>query len=89
MKGNAPNGPIGAWETQSQIYWGRLAKDGGGISSNLSAPGPARNRKHPALASNKAGDVLLVWAEGTGWNKGGSIAWQLYDAGGNERTAIR
>ena len=81
---DSPHGAIAAWETESQIYWGRLAKDGARISSNISAPGPARNRKHPALASNKAGEVLLVWTEGTGWNKGGSITWQLYDAAGKE-----
>ena len=24
----------------------------------------------------------MVWTEGTAWNKGGSLAWQLYDAAG-------
>jgi hypothetical protein len=24
----------------------------------------------------------MVWTEGTGWKRGGSLAWQLYDAGG-------
>ena len=81
---DSPNDAIAAWETQSQIYGGRLAKNGAMISDPISAPGPTRNRKHPALASNKAGDILLVWAEGTGWNKGGSIAWQLHDAAGKE-----
>ena len=23
--------------------------------------------------------MLLAWAEGTGWQKGGSLAWQLFD----------
>jgi hypothetical protein len=26
--------------------------------------------------------VLLVWTEGTGWQRGGSLAWQLFDANG-------
>jgi hypothetical protein len=26
---------------------------------------------------------MLVWTEGTGWKKGGSLAWQLYDSEGN------
>jgi len=25
---------------------------------------------------------LLVWAEGTGWEKGGAVAWQLFDPSG-------
>jgi hypothetical protein len=25
---------------------------------------------------------MLVWTEGTGWKKGGSLAWQLYDSNG-------
>ncbi|HTL52885.1 MAG TPA: hypothetical protein VL860_09950, partial [Planctomycetota bacterium] len=31
------------------------------------------------LARNAAGDTLFVWTEGTGWQKGGKLAWQLYD----------
>jgi hypothetical protein len=31
---------------------------------------------------NASSEVLLVWAEGTGWNKAGSIAWQRYDGEG-------
>jgi hypothetical protein len=23
--------------------------------------------------------VLLAWAEGTGWNQGGKVGWQLFD----------
>lgn len=26
--------------------------------------------------------MLLVWTEGTGWQKGGWLAWQLYDRSG-------
>jgi hypothetical protein len=33
-------------------------------------------------AINQNGELLLVWTEGTGWQKGGSLAWQLYDPSG-------
>jgi hypothetical protein len=36
-----------------------------------------KGAKHPAVALNSNGDVLLAWAEGTGWNKGGAVAWQV------------
>jgi hypothetical protein len=26
--------------------------------------------------------VLLVWTAGTGWQRGGSLAWQVYDRNG-------
>ena len=31
---------------------------------------------------NTRGEVLLAWAEGTAWQKGGDVAWQLFDASG-------
>jgi hypothetical protein len=34
------------------------------------------------VAANAQGEVLLVWAEGSAWNKGGSISWQVYDREG-------
>jgi hypothetical protein len=43
------------------------------------APGKAQGRKFPAVAGNGLGEILLVWAEGAGWKKGGSLAWQLFD----------
>jgi hypothetical protein len=27
--------------------------------------------------------VLLVWTEGTAWAKGGSLAWQIFNADGS------
>jgi hypothetical protein len=26
--------------------------------------------------------MLLAWTEGTGWERGGDLAWQVYDAAG-------
>ena len=38
--------------------------------------------RHPAIAANSRGDVLLAWTEGTAWEKGGAMAWQLFDKDG-------
>ena len=35
--------------------------------------------KHPGLAANTKGEVLLAWTEGTAWQKGGALAWQVFD----------
>ena len=72
---------VGAWETGGQVYWTRVDGDG---SSRLpvAAPGKGKGRKHPRVAVNRKGDVMLAWTEGTGWQKGGSLAYQVYDEAG-------
>jgi hypothetical protein len=69
----SPGGALAAWESQDQVYWAMVGGKG------LAPPGKG-NRKHPVVAVNKAGQTILAWAEGTGWNKGGSVAWQVFDA---------
>ncbi len=71
---------IGAWETAGQIYWSPIS--GGRASDPIAAPGEGKGRKHPRVAVNEQGEVLLVWTEGTGWQKGGSFAYQIYDRAG-------
>lgn len=70
---------VGAWETGGQVFWARL--DGGG-GQPISPAGEGKGRKHPRLAVTQSGDVLLAWTEGTGWKKGGSLAYQVYDRTG-------
>ncbi len=62
-----------AWETAGQV---RITK-AGATAANISPPGEGK-RKHPSLAVNTKGEVLLAWTENTGWAKGGSVAWQLF-----------
>jgi hypothetical protein len=75
-------GVLGAWETEEQVYFSRLDSATVQPSEAVAAPGSAPRRKHPSLAVNERGETLLVWTEGTGWNKGGSLAWQLFDPSG-------
>jgi hypothetical protein len=77
----AANGAVvaGAWETSGQVYWARFDREPLEIHA---APGDGQHRKHPRVALNQRGDLLLVWTEGTGWQKGGSLAYQLYDSAG-------
>jgi hypothetical protein len=76
---------VAAWETGGQVYWVRLDPQGGAAGKPASAPGDGRGRKHPRIAINGNGEVLLAWTEGTGWQKGGSLAWQVYDGAGQAR----
>ncbi len=76
------NGIIAAWETEGQIYWGRIKPGTWEITEMQAAPGASKTRKHPALAVNERGEIVLAWTEGTGWQKGGVLAWQVYDQTG-------
>ncbi len=71
-----------AWETAGQVYFDEINPRTFALSASFSAPGDAQDRKHPAVAANSGGQVLLAWTEGTAWSKGGSLAWQLYDEAG-------
>ena len=74
---------LGAWETEKQVYFGRIDPTNGKVAAPpIGAPGVGQNRKHPAVAANKQGETLLVWTEGTGWQRGGALAWQGFDASG-------
>jgi hypothetical protein len=73
----SPAGLVAAWESEQQVWMKRL-----GDAQPVSPPGGENNRKHPSVAAAGDGHVLLAWAEGTGWKRGGSVAWQLFSPEG-------
>ena len=77
-----PNGVLAAWETEGQVKFARVDAQAVKLGQPVAAPGVGRNRKHPVLAVNARGETLFAWTEGTGWNKGGDLAWQVYDSAG-------
>ncbi|MGI9075440.1 MAG: sialidase family protein [Bryobacteraceae bacterium] len=68
-----------SWETEKQVYFAPIDVRTRAIGKPIAPPGEALNRKHPAIAGNERGEILLAWTGGTGWKKGGSLAWQLFD----------
>jgi hypothetical protein len=77
----SPNGLLAAWEQEKQTYFGHV--ENGQVARPIAAPGQPNNRKYPILATNRRGDILFAWTEGTAWKKGGSVAWQVYDKDGH------
>jgi hypothetical protein len=73
---------LAAWETAGQVYYAGVDPAGSGPPGPIAAPGDGKGRKHPVIAGNKAGETILVWTEGMGWKKGGSLAWQIFDRDG-------
>jgi hypothetical protein len=69
-----------AWEHDGQVAFraeGARAVEPTAADTQVASA----RRKHPRLAVGKAGAVLMAWATGTGWNKGGAVGWQLFADG--------
>jgi hypothetical protein len=73
---------VAAWEREGQIEFAAIDPKTGAIGRATPVPGPAGNRKHPAVAINGKGETLVAWTEDTAWNKGGSVAWQVFGRDG-------
>ena len=65
---------IAAWETAERIVVARLTRRGAfGMMYSPSGTG----QKHPSVAVAQGGATLITWTEGTGWQRGGSLVWQV------------
>ena len=64
-----------AWENESRIYYGSIDPATLAVSTPITLTGD--RLKHPFLASGANGQALLAWTEGTGWQKGGALAWTV------------
>ncbi len=78
LAGSAKSGAIG-WESAEKVYFSRV-DDKGQAAQTIAAPGSGENRKYPSLALDANGTLLLAWTEGTSWNRGGSLRFQLFDS---------
>ena len=76
------SGILAAWETKGQVAFARVDRKTGERSRAISPSGKDGTRKHPSLATNTKGETLLAWTEGTGWQRGGSLDWQVFDRSG-------
>lgn len=75
------NGALAAWETADQVYFATLNPRALQVSTPICPPGET-GRKHPVAIANEKGETLLAWTEGTGWDKGGAVAWEIHDIDG-------
>jgi hypothetical protein len=73
-----PRGVVAAWDNDGQIFVAPVRNP----KLAMQAPGEGGNRKHPSLAFNQNGEMLLAWTEGTGWMRGGALVWQMFDKAG-------
>lgn len=80
-------GILAAWETRGNVFYGVIDPATGRMSAPVAMPGDAQGRKYPSVAGNSRGENLVAWAEGMKWAKGGSVAWQVFDAQGQPEGA--
>ena len=73
-------GTVAAWETAEHVFAARITRDGA-VADKWSPPG--QGQKHPSVAVQANGTALLAWTEGTGWQRGGSLAWQVTSLAGS------
>lgn len=76
-------GVLASWETKGNVYYGIVRPGTTDVTKIIAAPGEADGRKYPVVVGNNRGDILLAWAEGMKWGKGGSVQWQVFDRNGN------
>jgi hypothetical protein len=69
-------------ETHGHVYFSRVDPKTHAAAPPIAPLGGRGDRKHPAVAGNARGETILVWTEGTGWQKGGSLAWRAFDRSG-------
>jgi hypothetical protein len=75
------SGVLAAWETGDNVFFATIDPKTMQVSRPAS-PLAGLKRKHPVAVANANGETLFVWTEGTGWAKGGSVAWQVFDKDG-------
>ncbi len=73
-------GVVAAWETTGRVYSATI--DPTDLSVTSPTPVPGTDQKNPFVVAAANGQTLLIWTEGTGWQRGGSLAWQLLDKNG-------
>jgi hypothetical protein len=69
----APGADFAVWSTRGRIWASPLG------GSSPSVPNPvspeSRQANHPTVARSPDGRTLVAWTEGTGWQRGGGLAW--------------
>ena len=74
-------GVVAATEKEGQVSFNLVEPETFRLSKPSSVPG-AEKCRHPAVAANPQGEILLAWTEGTGWEKGGALAWRVFGKDG-------
>ncbi|MBA3710436.1 MAG: hypothetical protein H0W83_16655 [Planctomycetes bacterium] len=84
----AGDGALLAWENNGEVSISRTDPKSMKPSTPIAVPGKKGSSKHPTVAVDTQGRMLVAWLENTAWQKGGELAWQVYDAAGKPVGAV-
>ena len=73
------NRSAGAWETDNKV----VAVIRSGTGTKQVKPTGKGKQKHPTVALNSKGEMLMTWVEDAGWGTPGTLVCQLFDETGN------
>jgi hypothetical protein len=72
-----PKGLIAAWETQGKVRFSALD------AADAHAPPDDEHRcKHPSLALDAAGELVIAWSNDLSWGSASKLSWARYAADG-------
>lgn len=77
-----------ATESEDRVVYDRIDPRTLKLSTPVSGSG-GEKRKHPAVAANARGEVLLAGTEGAAWGERERLAWQLFGQNGEPLSEIR
>ncbi len=69
------------WETAGHIHGATIDPSSGKVLHRIEPPEEGGNSKHVVLVANGTGRLLMAWTEGTAWDQGGKVAWQVFGKG--------
>lgn len=72
---------IAGWETKGRVWFANILLESQKCSEPI-AVATAPGQKFPVAVLNPGADRLFLWTEGTGWQKGGGLAWRILDQQG-------
>ncbi len=75
-------GVLAAWETRGEVYFCRIDPETRETTPAVAPPSVRAVANTLPSAGNARGETILVWTEGTGWQKGGALVWQVFDRSG-------
>ena len=82
------DGVLAAWETAGAIQAARVRFTGSSMELGRTVT-LGQKARHPSVARDGDGRILVAWSEGTGWNKGGAVAWQVFDEHFGPTTSVQ
>lgn len=76
------DGVIAAWDTKGSVFLTTIQPGTTSFREPMAISAGGKGQKHPSVAVNSKGEMLVAWTEGTGWQRGGDLCWQKFDREG-------